>query len=320
AGGTGATHGGGGGASATTTASARTSVQATATAQSGVGGTSVGPASAATTASGITGSFTASAGASLVAGSLIQSVATTTTGAVDGTSFGQAQGAISGNSAALVSAGQGVALETGAPSAASSNAVLAANAAIKSKFGVSPVFFAIGEVGGGHSSVGTFSQTTTSSISETVDLTQLASRQDLVVGLYSGAFTGSGVTGVTFDLVADGIDVIHQTFTTAAAAKAFFTNNAIDVGSLVAGQPLGGNTLTLQATLSITSTSAGSAFYGGLIIGDPPRTAVATNAHHGLIQAMAALGAEGMGRISAAWAIEAGVRPMLSAPRLACWA
>jgi hypothetical protein len=269
-GGTGTTHGASGGATATTVATAQTAVQATATAQSGVGGTVTGPAIATVTGTGASGNFTATAGSSQVAGQLILSDSATTTGVVKGTASGQAKAAITGASNAFIKTG-GVAFVTGAPNAASTTAVLSANSNISTAFGASPSFFAIGELGGWHSSLGNTAQVTTSTLYEAVDLTQLAVRGDLIVGLYNGAAVGSGVTSVTFDLYADGIDEIHQVFATAAQAVTYFSNHAFDLGSLATGQPLGANTLNLQATLSVTSTTAGGGFYGDLIIGDPPK-------------------------------------------------
>ena len=82
-----------------------------------------------------------------------------------------------------------MAIETGAPSSASTTAVLTANANIKTAFGASPVFFAIdaawrqirqerGERA---------RRRVTDTVNLTVDLTKLASEQDLVVGFYGAA-------------------------------------------------------------------------------------------------------------------------------------
>ena len=156
--------------------------------------------------------------------------------------------------------------------------------AINTRFGSSPSFFGIGELGGGYSSGGKNTQTTTSSFQETVDLTKLASRQDLLVGFFGGQAVGSGVTNVTLDVYADGTDY-HQSFATAAAAAAFFTDNAVDLGSLASG-PLGANTLSLNVVLSVTTKQAGSGFYGSLIVGDPPPSHASAA---GLAHAMASL-------------------------------
>ncbi|MGI9170719.1 MAG: hypothetical protein ACR2FH_11205, partial [Caulobacteraceae bacterium] len=283
--------GAGGSAIATTVATAGGSLNASAVAHGGVGATAVGSATATTTATGAFGTLLAAASTGPASGQLIQSLSTSAAGMVDGTSTDTAQTAVGGKAAAFDSISQAVALETGAPNAASTSAVLSANKAIANAFGGSPVFFAIGELGGGYSSGGTIAQTTTVSLDESVDLTKLGARNDLVVGLYNGTAVGSGFTAMTFDLFADGIDVIHQSFTSAAAATTFFTNHAFDLGSLAGGK-LGANTLTLHAVMSITTNAAGSGFYGDLIVGDPPAKRSPSLALHPFIQAMAGFGAE----------------------------
>ena len=145
----------------------------------------------------------------------------------------------------FASGAQAIALETGAPDAASVASVLSINPNIDAAFGASPSFFAIGELGGAHSSQGGRSQTSTSEIDLTVDLTQLPVRQDLLVGLYDGVAVGSGFTKLTFDIYADGADVLHQAFSSVAAATAYFTDHAIDLGSLSSG-PLSGDSLGLE--------------------------------------------------------------------------
>jgi hypothetical protein len=119
---------------------------------------------------------------------------------------------------------------------------------------------------------------------------------------------GTGFASMTFDLFADNVDVIHETFTSAAAAVAFFTDDAIDVGSLASGS-LSGSNLTLQAVMSITTTKAGQGFSGNLIIGDPPGAAKPA----GLVQAISGFGAGSGTDLTAA----TGHRPalaMLAAP------
>nr|MDQ2860757.1 hypothetical protein [Pseudomonadota bacterium] len=313
--------GGGGAAAATSTATSKSSAVADATAVGGPGGgfgldgappgPAGTPATATATATGVSGSFSASASTSTQpGGQLVPAISALTSGMVDGTSQGNAQVNVGGASAAFLTGPQGVALATGAPGSASTAAVLAANANIAAAFGSSPSFFAVGELGAGHSSAGNIAQTTTSEIDETVDLTQLSTLQDLIVGFYNGDAVGSGVTGVTFDLYVDTNHLIHQTFATASAAQAWFTNNAIDLGSLAS---MGFNALTLRAVLSVTSTSANSSFYGDLIVGDPPAGKSAPP--HRFVAAMAGFGAAGAGTAQAALEPWRAVHPMLTAPR-----
>jgi hypothetical protein len=259
-------------------------------ATSATGGTGVsasGTGTALTTVTGASGTYSAASAAALRPGKLIESVSAVAGGAADGTAVAKSISGIGGAAILTSTAYQAVAFIEGAPSALSTTAVLTANAAIKTAFGAAPVFFGIGELGGAYSTNGTATQTVTSSFSETVDLTKLTPLQDLVVGFYGGTAVGTGVTGVTFDLYADGVDVIHQTFSDAASAKAYFTNNAVDVGALGVGT-LSSSTLTLKASLSVTSTSAGSGFFGSLIVGDPP-AAHGSASTAGFTQAMAAM-------------------------------
>ena len=66
----------------------------------------------------------------------------------------------------------------------------------------------------------------------------------------------------------------------------------MDLGALPSG-----NTLTLHAVLTVTSTSSGSGFYGDVILGDPPaapHTAAPQTAGTGkFVAAMAAFGGHG---------------------------
>ena len=242
-------------------------------------------------AKGASGTYRATATISQMGTTLVAGLSATAGGNVDGTSVAKASAGIGGNAPAFATSSQATALAMGAPAAASTAAVLNANAKIKAAFGASPVFFALGELGGGFSRGGTASQTATSEIDESVDLTKLASRQDLVVGFDHGTTLGAGVTGVSFDLYADGTDVLSKTFTSASAARTWFTDNAVDLGSLASGQPLGADTLTLRAVLTVTSNTAGSGFYGDIIVGDPPSAPHASAAPARFVDAMASLGA-----------------------------
>jgi hypothetical protein len=172
--------------------------------------------------------------------------------------------------------------------------VLNGNSNIKAAFNPpNASFFAIGEVGGAHTRSGSGAQTDTSAINLTVDLTKLPSRQNLELGLFNGTSAGSGFSRLTFNVVGDGHTLVNRTFNTAAAAVAFFTNDAINLGSLSSG-PLSGNTLNLAITETLATTSPGSNFYGGFLVGDPPAASDAA-AHQNLVAAMATFGATASG-------------------------
>jgi hypothetical protein len=201
-------------------------------------------------------------------------------GFVSGKSLAVGQAKIDSGSWAFTSSQTVVALVDGAPTDGGS--VLSANKKIAALFtaqGGTPVYFATGELGGRYATGGTGSLTTTSEIDETVDLSQLAARKHLVIGFYHpGTGFASGTGTARLDVYVDGTDVLSKSFTSLTgtdpnvAAQAFFTNNAVDLGSLASGSTLVGtnNTLSLRVVLTVTSSTAGSGFFGDIIVGDPP--------------------------------------------------
>ncbi len=219
---------------------------------------------------------------------------------MDGLTTSKAKVVIDADALPFEAQGSILGVVVASPSNASADAVLAANANIAAAFGAAPTIFAIGEVGGAYAkSGGTGSLTSTTTFALTVDLTKLASRADLVAGFYDSLVVGYGFASLTFTLKGDGATLISQTFTTAAAAQAFFTDEAIDLGSLISG-PLSGNTLTLQATFSITTNTPGSGFYSQFIIGDPPPTAPAPASASRFVAAMVTLGGGATALVSGA--------------------
>ena len=192
--------------------------------------------------------------------------------ASDGARFHRRGQNVGGNGAAVVVTASAVETvsatnntEAGAPHAASTGAMLTANSNIKVAFGELNGLHASGDSGG--------SQTTTSTSNETVDLTKLAVRGDLIVGFYQRTGTALGAsTRATCTLTINGYQFINQTFSRANAAtltQTYFTNHGMELGLLGSGF-LGGNTLTLQATMTVTTGAGNSGFFGALIIGDPP--------------------------------------------------
>lgn len=158
---------------------------------------------------------------------------------------------------------QGVALADGSPAAGSVNAVFKTNPAIKTAFGGSTAILGMGELGGAYDLGGSGTQSTSSIITFGVTLTPADLAHDLVIGLYGGSATGSGVTGVTLDVWANGTDVLHQSFASAASATAYFTNNTADLGAITGSE---GSPLTLQVVLGVTTNAPGSGFIGGVLL------------------------------------------------------
>ena len=106
----------------------------------------------------------------------------------------------------------------------------------------------------------TGSQTTTTLITAEFDLSQFNTGSEFLLDLHQAVVMGSGVTGVTFDLTGLDTAPLHEAFTSAASAAAFFTNDVIDLGSFnaVTGDS---NSLFLQTQLAVTTDDATSGFY-----------------------------------------------------------
>ena len=272
AGGLGGTGGNGGGAVATVSAyGAYVSAQSDAV---GGAGTIAGHANAKTKVVGTGGLFSAYAYANHPAAHLIKLASARAFGVVDGSQSAKAKVTIGGVVLPLAAQGQAVANEAANPSAASVAPILNANTNIKTAFGTTPSFFAVAEVGGAYAkSGGTGAQTTTDVINLQVDLTKLSSLHDLMVGFFDPTAVGAGFTSLTFTLTGDGQTLINQTFTTLAQAKTFFTDDARDLGALTGAPFNSSTTLTLQATLRVTTDAPGAGYYFQFVVGDPPPAA-----------------------------------------------
>ncbi len=305
--------GAGGLANAMLTVTGGSNMNATSTAQGGAGVTTAGHAKAKTLVTGTAGAFSATSGASLQTGQLIQSGSAKAADTVDGFQSAKTKVVIGPAALGFNTTAQALATQNAAPDAATTAPVLAANANIAAAFGASPSFFAIDELGGSYAkSGGTTSETTTDTINLTVDLTKLASRQDLVAGFYGATGLGTGFSSLTFTVTADGIatPLVTRTFTTLLSAETFFTDKAKDLGSLATGA-LSGNTLTLQATFTLTTTTPGQGFFAQMIIGDPPSTAPPVSR---FAQAIAGLGGASGGSPINTGQLQTWVQALLSAP------
>ena len=144
--------------------------------------------------------------------------------------------------------------------------VLAGNANLQAAFGPTASFFALEQLGGGHSTAGSTSQVASASVRFVADLTQLAVAQDLVLGLFDPVVSGNGFTDLLFDLRLQGNAVLHQHFTDVSAAETYFTDHAIDFGPI--GFP--SSTLAVELDLQVTTAAAGDGFAFGALVADPP--------------------------------------------------
>jgi hypothetical protein len=267
-------------ATGTGTGSATSATSVDVSAYGGAGVSSTGLATA--TGTGETGSVGAESQASLDGNNeLVTQVSSTTqttlagNGTVADSATDVADSQFGATTTGTNVTAQGVAEIDGTPGANAIAAVLNANTKIAAAYAVNPSYFALAELGGRNSSTGTGSETVTSTVNLSVNLAQLATKQDLLLGFYGGTSVGSGVTGVTLSISANGSTLLSQTFATATAAVAYFTNDAVDLGSL--GAAVYGNTIAdFTVSLSVTTDSVGSGFYGNVLIGDPAPTGVRT--------------------------------------------
>jgi hypothetical protein len=233
---------------------------------------------------------------SITAGSLVTAASANADAPVAGTSTAKTWAAI-GNGAiaapALV-ADEAVAQITAEPRTADVHTINTSNPNIKAAFttGKTPTYFGVAELGGAYSTSGSGSETETSSVHMTVDLTKMASLHDLIIGFYSGTAAGAGFTSMSLDLKINGTDHINN-FATVADANTFFQNHAVDYGALT------GTSLQLDISLAITETAAGGYDFG-MLIGDPPPALAGAQPHAGapinqLAQAMTSFGGGGDG-------------------------
>ena len=253
-----------------TTGSGRANAYASAT--GGDGSIRGGNATATATGNGATGAATADALTQVEAAhptNAILSAEAYATAIVSTTAIAQAALQYGNTAPAFVSSPQAVAKADLAPSVSSTavKGVLNANAAIASAFSGAGQYYAVGELGASHATGGSDSQTSTAQLSLMLDQTKVPAGGTLVVGLFGGVTEGSGVTGVSLSVTENGTTVAALSFTndTAAQAQAAFADMGFNLGALS-----GTGSLALVFKLSVTSDTAGSGFYGGLIVGDPP--------------------------------------------------
>jgi hypothetical protein len=273
----------GGNATATSDAIGTTTITSNATATGGTGGAGVGTASATATGQSSHGGTVSSAAiGNGSSGTADSNASTSLTGSLVTAASANAHAPVAGTSTALTWAAIGLgaisapgfvadqaeAQLTAEPTSGDVNSILASNSNINTAFTAktSPVYFGIGELGGAYSTSGSGSETETSSVHMTVDLTKLVSLHDLLIGFYSGTSAGAGFTSMSLDVKIDGTDHVTN-FATVAAANSFFNNsgngNAVDYGAL------SGTSLQLDISLSITDSAAGGYDFG-MLIGDPP--------------------------------------------------
>ena len=97
---------------------------------------------------------------------------------------------------------------------------------------------------------------------QTFTLNGAAMSGHLILGLLDTQTVGTGFSNLKFTVMVGGATVVNQTFTTAAAANAFFANDAVDLGAFasVAG-------LQVVVKFDLTTATAGSGYGEDFILG-----------------------------------------------------
>jgi hypothetical protein len=240
-------------------------VTSDASATGGPGPAGAGVATATAIGNGASGSADAHANTMLASTAQVTAITTDASASVIGSTTVKAESLLGGTSPGFITTPQAVAFGTGSPVAASINPILAINPGISAAFGTNPTILAMEELGGGYSVGGTGSEGSTSVVDFNATLVAQDLAKDLTVGLFSGRSVGGGVTGVTLDITGNNVDLLNQSFANGAAATAYFTNHAVDLGALSATQYSGG-TLDLHVSLQVTTNAPHSGFYGGILI------------------------------------------------------
>ena len=257
---------GGSGGTATVTAGAigTTEVHSDATATGGVGAGSAANASAIATATGASGSLSATAHSDPGGSVLIRALDATAGGDLDGSATARASTTIGGAVASYRADTQAIATATALPQSSDTGKVTSSNAHLAAAFGGSAHYLAEGELGALHDSNGTHNETMTAQLQLSVDASQLSGSDDLIIGLFNPKGIAS-VMSVVFDVSANGTSLLHQSFNSATAARSYFTDHALDLGtvsSLSSGGPIG-----LSVSLQETTSASGTGVFTGLLIG-----------------------------------------------------
>jgi hypothetical protein len=115
----------------------------------------------------------------------------------------------------------------------------------------------------------TGNRTYTSSATFAIDLSLLPNpRQDLIVALLDTNVVNSGFDSLTFQIQREGVNppIVNQTFNTVAAANAFLSDNALNLGSNGVGNVSGD--LNLIFSLSLTTNDLDAGFSFDLLFGN----------------------------------------------------
>jgi hypothetical protein len=155
----------------------------------------------------------------------------------------------------------------GNPGSGAFSALLSANSTVETAFGGSAVVLGVGLEEDQYASIGSGQTATeTHAMVETFDFRRADLGGSLVLGFVGTAALGSDFTTLTVMASVGTSQVLDQSFTDKASADAYFTDNAITLGSVASSAigsivALGGDLGEVSVTLDVT-TNASFAGYG----------------------------------------------------------
>jgi hypothetical protein len=167
-----------------------------------------------------------------------------------------------------VGADTSVANLEGAPTASSAKSVLKGDSKSLAAFGAGTTFLAVGQFAAAHSAAGNgTSETVNDTLTFRVDTSKLAMTNNLKIAFVGGKDAGAGgITDVHVTVLAGGVDVVDQDFTSAANAVTWFNDNPVTLGALASFA--NGNMVDISVLLSVTSTGTASTFAGNVVLGN----------------------------------------------------
>jgi hypothetical protein len=153
--------------------------------------------------------------------------------------------------------------------------VVAGNANVASKLDVGGAGDMLGYVGlgGSYAENGSGnSQTYSSNVSCSIDLSQLSSMQFLKIGLLDPEYTGEGFDSLQFLIQREDNIIENQTFTILSDALNYFDDNVLPFGAIENGVS---GALDLNFSMLLTSNHVGDSFHMNFLIGNSPEGASA---------------------------------------------
>src|SRR5262249_19146445 len=121
--------------------------------------------------------------------------------------------------------------------------------------------FGLATEGASYSTTASGSRTYTSTIAYTLDTTGLSGH--LIAGLINDQSFGSGFDSLDFNIVENGTTIFDKTFTTLSDAQAFFTNDALDLGTFASGP-----NQVIDFNFSLTTGASGAGFGAQFLLGE----------------------------------------------------